>query len=202
MYVDPSGHKPKWWQWAIAGLGIALVAVAAGMAILGTGGVAAFGIGALVGSTSIGGLGAIVGGAVGYTIDGVDGILGGVLTGFGLGTIIGFAIGGSIGSSIYASQLGTTYNGVGKLVNNPKIKWSSSNFPHLGQRMTERNISTKLIGKTLKNGYAFMQTPDKYLIVGRKAAVVITSSGKVVTTWASNNYDQTLMEVLRNIFGY
>ena len=54
----------------------------------------------------------------------------------------------------------------------------------------------------MKNGYAFMQTPDKYLIVGRKAAVVITSSGKVVTTWASNNYDQSLMEVLRNIFGY
>ena len=68
--------------------------------------------------------------------------------------------------------------------------------------MAERNVSAKLIRKTLRNGYAFMQTADKYLIVGRKAAVVITSAGKVITTWASNNYDQNLMDVLKSIFGF
>ena len=202
MYADPSGYSPEWWQWALFGVGVALVAVAAGMAIIGTGSVAAFGMGALIGSLSIGAVGAVAGGVIGYATEGVDGILGGALAGFGIGAIAGFVIGGSVGSGIYGSQLGTTYQGVGKLVKNPKIEWLSSKFPHVGQKMAERNVSSKLIGKTLKNGYSFMQTADKYLIVGRKAVVVITSAGEVITTWASNNYDQRLMEVLISIFGF
>ena len=100
-YADPSGHDPEWWQWALFGVGAALVAVAAGMAILGTGGVAAFGMGALIGSAVVGGAGAVVGGVVGYATGGVEGILGGVLTGFGIGAIVGFAVGGSIGVGIW-----------------------------------------------------------------------------------------------------
>ncbi|MBR2617754.1 MAG: RHS repeat-associated core domain-containing protein, partial [Paludibacteraceae bacterium] len=100
-YADPSGHDPEWWQWALFGVGAALVAVAAGMALLGTGGVAAFGMGALIGSAAVGGAGAVVGGVVGYATGGVEGILGGVLTGFGIGAIVGFAVGGSIGVGIW-----------------------------------------------------------------------------------------------------
>ena len=96
-YADPSGNDPEWWQWALFGVGVALVAVAAGMAILGTGGVAAFGMGALIGSVVVGGAGAVVGGAIGYATDGADGILGGALAGFGIGAIVGFAVGGTIG---------------------------------------------------------------------------------------------------------
>ena len=96
-YADPSGNDPERWQWALFGVGVALVAVAAGMAILGTGGVAAFGMGALIGSVAVGGAGAVVGGAIGYATDGADGILGGALAGFGIGAIVGFAVGGTIG---------------------------------------------------------------------------------------------------------
>jgi hypothetical protein len=31
-YADPSGHEAKWWQWALFGIGVALVAVAARLA--------------------------------------------------------------------------------------------------------------------------------------------------------------------------
>ena len=96
-YADPSGHAPEWWQWALFGIGVALVAVAAGMAIIGTGGVAAFGMGALIGSAAVGGAGAVVGGVIGYATGGVEGILGGALAGFGIGAIVGFVIGGTIG---------------------------------------------------------------------------------------------------------
>lgn len=116
--------------------------------------------------------------------------------------LAGFVIGDSVGTDIYGSQLGTTYKGVGKLVKNPRIEWLSSKFPHVGKRMAERNVSAKLIKRTLKNGYAFLQTADKYLIVGRKTAVVITSAGEVITTWASSNYGQKLIEALRSIFGF
>ncbi len=78
---------------------MALVAVAAGMAFIGTGGVAAFGMGAFIGSIAGG---AVVGDAIGYAVDGVDGILGGALTGFGIGAIVGFVVGGSLN---YASYL-------------------------------------------------------------------------------------------------
>ena len=102
-FVDPSGHNPEWWQWALFGLGVALVAIAAGMAVFGTGGIAAFGAGALIGSAAAGGAGAGIGAAVGYATGGVDGIAGGAMTGFGIGAIVGFAVGGSIGYANFGS---------------------------------------------------------------------------------------------------
>ena len=96
MFADPSGCSTEWWQWALFGVGVALVATAAVMAAVGTGGVAAFGTGALIGSLSVGTIGAGVGAAIGYATDGKDGILGGALAGFGLGAMVGFAVGGRI----------------------------------------------------------------------------------------------------------
>ena len=122
-YFDWSGHSPEWWQWALAGVGIALVAVAAGMAIIGTGGVAAFGIGALIGSLSAGAVGAVVGGAIGYAVDDVDGILSGALAGFGIGAIVGFVVGGCIGystikiHSVYISKTDDVVTYVGRTNN-------------------------------------------------------------------------------------
>ena len=100
-FVDPSGHDPECWQWALFGVGVALVAIAAGMAIFGTGGIAAFGMGALIGSAAVGGAGALIGGAVGYATGGVDGILGGAMAGFGIGAIVGFVVGGTINYAAY-----------------------------------------------------------------------------------------------------
>ena len=103
--MDPSGHAPEWWQWALGIVGIALVAVAAGMAIIGTGGIAAFGMGALIGSASVGTVGAGIGAAIGYATGGVDGILGGALAGFGVGAIAGFIVGGCVGLNIWNTDV-------------------------------------------------------------------------------------------------
>ncbi|MBQ2805392.1 MAG: hypothetical protein IJF10_05870, partial [Clostridia bacterium] len=203
MYFDPSGHEAEWWQWALFALGIVLIAVAAGMAILGTGGIAAFGIGALIGSLSLGSVGAIVGSTIGYATSGSDGIAGGALVGFGIGATIGFVVGGCLGYNVSrVPKPGTKYNGVGEYVKNPKIKWKSSNFPHLGDRMVERNVSANLIQQTLKNGYAFKQTADKFLIISKKAAVVVTVAGEVITTWSASQYGPQLIELLKHLFGY
>lgn len=71
------------------------------MAFLGTGGIAAFGMGALIGSAAVGGAGAVIGGTVGYATGGVDGIIGGAMAGFGIGAIVGFVVGGTINYSAY-----------------------------------------------------------------------------------------------------
>ena len=47
-----------------------------------------------------------------------------------------------------------------------------------------------------------MQTPDKYLIVGRKAAVVVTAAGKVITTWGVDDYGTKLIRTIGSIFGF
>ncbi len=52
MYVDPSGHAPKWWQWLIGGIGLTLIVVAAGLAILGTGAAVGFAIGGAIGASA------------------------------------------------------------------------------------------------------------------------------------------------------
>ena len=101
MYFDKTGNNPTWWQWILFGIGVALVIIASGMTIVGTGGVASFGVGALLGSLSLGAVGATIGGAVGYATGGTEGILGGVLAGFGIGSIIGFVVGGVIGYSAH-----------------------------------------------------------------------------------------------------
>ena len=56
--------------------------------------------------------------------------------------------------------------------------------------------------KQVEYAYAFMQTPDKYLIIGKKAAVVITSAGQVITTWDASHYGPKIIEAIGSIFGF
>ena len=108
--IDPSGRKPKWWQWVLFGIGAALVVAAAVVAIVATGGAATGVIGAIaVGAAKGAVIGAVVGSAVGIAggaiYSGVTGadmgesILSGFLIGFGVGAIAGAVIGGAVGGA-------------------------------------------------------------------------------------------------------
>ena len=96
-YSDPGGNSPlKWYHWLAIGVGVALIAVSAGLAFA-PAAIGAFGLGALIGSVSVGVGGALIGGAIGYAVNGTEGMLQGVALGFGIGALIGFAVGGIIG---------------------------------------------------------------------------------------------------------
>ncbi len=197
--VDPTGHA--WWHWLIGGIGIALIAVAAGLAIFGTGGVAAFGVGALIGSVSVGGVGAGIGAGVGYAINGMDGLWQGALIGFGIGAVIGFAVGGAIGASAYSSALGTNFGKMGTVVKHPGIKvdWTKSMI-HGPDRMLQRGVTKKLVNSTVRKGIALSQTGGKFAFITQKAVAVVSSSGVLVTTYSSAFYDAEMLEIIKVLF--
>jgi RHS repeat-associated protein len=92
MYSDTTGYAPEAWQIALGVIGAALVVTAVVMTIFSSGGVGAFGVGALWGSLILGTAGAVIGGVVANAIN-AD-ILGGILAGFGIGASVGFFAGG------------------------------------------------------------------------------------------------------------
>ena len=113
MYADPSGHSPEWWQWALLGAGVLLVAGAITVLTCGVG--TSVMVGTLAGSmlhgTAIGTLigagvgvagGAIIGGAV--TDWSAEGIVEGMMIGFGGGAIAGAIIGATVGGIHYGWQ--------------------------------------------------------------------------------------------------
>ena len=182
MYIDPDGHEPKWWQWALFGVGVALVEVAAGMAIIATGGVGAFGVGALIGSLAVGAGGAVVGGAIGYATEGVDGILGGALAGFGIGAIIGFAVGGTIG--YYNSLVKVDIRKFTEYVLDPtNSKGKDVIFNNLGYDKTNAKSLARLYKKQgLKNFLKKNYTYGKLDIHGQRYNMAIKIGNKVLNS--------------------
>ena len=198
--VDPNGNK--WWHWLIGGIGVVLIAVAAGLAILGTGGVAAFGLGALIGSVSVGALGAGIGAGIGYAIGGIDGLWQGALIGFGIGAAVGFVIGGVVGASAYSSALGTNFGKMGTVVKHPgiKVNWSQSMI-HGPEQMIKRGVTKRVVNSTVRKGIALSQAGGKFAFVTQKAVAVVSSSGVLITTYGKNFYDAGILEIIKVLFG-
>ena len=216
MNVDENGNK--WWHWLLGAVAVvAMCALMVGITAL-TGGTASFGfavaLGALKGAAIGLGVGAVTGAYVGAIAGGIhalatggdfwSGVGKGALLGLGIGAfagaIVGAIIGGAASGIRYNSSLGTNYSGVGRHVKNPKIKWNSSRL-HAGARMKERGVVMKDIYSTLKHGTAFQQTVDKFLIVGKKATIVFTSMGELITAWAPSYNSQRIIEIIRTICG-
>ena len=179
-----------------------LIAVAAGLAILGTGGVAAFGLGALIGSVSVGALGAGIGAGIGYAIGGIDGLWQGALIGFGIGAAVGFVIGGVVGASAYSSALGTNFGKMGTVVKHPgiKVNWSQSMI-HGPEQMIKRGVTKRVVNSTVRKGIALSQAGGKFAFVTQKAVAVVSSSGVLITTYGKNFYDAGIMEIIKVLFG-
>ena len=111
MYSDPGGNSPlKWYHWLAIGVGVALIAMSAGLALNAPAAIGAFGVGALIGSVSVGIGGALIGGAIGYAVNGTEGMLQGAALGFGIGALIGFVVGGIIGYTKYPRPDGIAFN--------------------------------------------------------------------------------------------
>ena len=113
MYADPSGHSPEWWQWALLGAGVLLVAGAITVLTCGVGTSVMVGTlkGAMLHGAAVGTLigagvgvagGAIIGGAV--TDWSAEGIIEGMKIGFGGGAIAGAIICATVGGIHYGWQ--------------------------------------------------------------------------------------------------
>lgn len=100
-----------------------------------------------------------------------------------------------------AANFGTTIGKLGKYVKNPgiKINWSYIT-DHAIQRMAERGVSKTLINNIIKNGKVLQQAANKFLYITREGAVVMDSSGKIITTYSSKYFDSAIKEAITKLF--
>ena len=149
MYVDPSGHMPKWLAWLISGFEII-----SGIVLCATG------IGGILGGILLGaGAGSLINGYINeanggsFTAGYIGGMISGALCGLGAGIggslflatteTANFASIGLIASSILTSFAGGfTGNFVGSIYTN----WHESGFKSVNINLTETLISSTIMG--------------------------------------------------------
>lgn len=187
--LDFDGTKPKWWQWVLFGVGVALVIAAAVVLTVVSYGSAAPAVG-LLGAIVIGAAkGALIGAAVG-TVVGVAGgaiyaaatgadygesILSGFLIGFGAGAIIGAVVGGISGGIKYnraASYLNANGFDVKETLNNfkgiPSVKTSHGT---IGYRYYD-GVNAFQKGRYLTN--ALTNNPISDLVLYKNKATMVS----------------------------
>jgi hypothetical protein len=67
--------------------------------------------------------------------------------------------------------------------------------------MTERSVTQTMIDTWVQTGTALQQTDGKILYITQLGAVVLDSVGRVVTAYSKLDFDATMQEVVRRLFG-
>lgn len=95
-------------------------------------------------------------------------------------------------------KYGDKFGKLGEYTKNPKISinWSQTTN-HATSRMAERGLSQNTVSNIVKNGKAFLQPGNKYLLVTREGAAVVDSTGKLITAYSSAYFDETMLTLLR-----
>lgn len=140
MYVDPDGHKPKWWQWLISGL-----EVAAGITLCFVPGMQGFGV-TLIGT----GVGSMVNGYINESKgDSFDagwwgGQAGGLISAIpGIGIPLGAFVGSTITDGVDYGWDGIDWN---KALVTSFVAWGFSLFPGMtGEILSKYKIYDKAI---------------------------------------------------------
>lgn len=95
-------------------------------------------------------------------------------------------------------KYGDKFGKLGEYTKNPKISinWSQTTN-HATSRMAERGLSQNTVSNIVKNGKAFLQPGNKYLLVTKEGAAVVDSTGKLITAYSSAYFDETMLTLLR-----
>lgn len=81
-----------------------------------------------------------------------------------------------------------------------KVDWSKSTI-HATERMTQRGITKNLVNSTVRKGIALSQVGGKFAFITKKAFVVVSSSGFLITTYSKAFYDTGMLEIIKKLFG-
>ena len=82
---------------------------------------------------------------------------------------------------------------------NLKIDWDICS-DHATIRMSERGITKDMADSFVKNGVAFSQG-NKILFLSTEGAAVVGLDGKLITTYGKNNFDESIREIISELFG-
>ena len=95
-------------------------------------------------------------------------------------------------------KYGDKFGKLGEYTKNPNISinWSQTTN-HATSRMAEIGLSQNTVSNIVKNGKAFLQPGNKYLLVTKEGAAVVDSTGKLITAYLSAYFDETMLTLLR-----
>jgi RHS repeat-associated protein len=97
------------------------------------------------------------------------------------------------------SRMGTVYGSLGTVVANPNIQ-ASGFTPYSQYRADTRDVTLEMINSTVSNPVVVLQqSSGRYLFLSNQAAVVLSPSGRIVTTYSSAQFDPDIMAVLSDI---
>ena len=106
------------------------------------------------------------------------------------------------GTSKTGAELGTSFGKIGTLVENPSIKVNWDTFAEHGlERMSQRGVTKEMVDSWVANGKALQQGTNKYLFVTQEGAAVVTTEGKLVTTYSSKFFDENMTNILKQLYG-
>lgn len=106
------------------------------------------------------------------------------------------------GTGKTGSKLGTSFGKLGTLVENPSIKVNWDTYAEHGfERMAQRGVTKEMVDSWVANGKALQQGMNKYLFVTKEGAAVVTTEGKLVTTYSSQFFDENMINLVKELFG-
>jgi hypothetical protein len=124
---------------------------------------------------------ATVGGFVGNYIADKKGV-----SGWGkIGYIAGAAVVGGIAGGV-----------VGAVVAPVVVNWSTYT-KHGLERMAERGITQPMVNIWVSTGKVLQQGADKFAFITKQGMAVVTSAGKLVTTYSCAQYDAAMKEIIK-----
>jgi filamentous hemagglutinin len=105
------------------------------------------------------------------------------------------------GDALKSSEkiLGKDFGKLGTVVENQNINIDSLKKHYLDRKI-ERNISSSQVFDAINNpSVVLQQSGGKYLYLTEEAAVVISKNGELITTYGSNNFDDAIKEIFRQM---
>ncbi len=95
------------------------------------------------------------------------------------------------------ASVGSSYGKLGTVVKNPAAKITGFTGHGVDQAIT-RGVTTPTLLNTVRSpAVVLRQASGNRLFIGNDAAVVLNSTGKVVTTYPSSQFDATIRGILR-----
>ena len=108
--------------------------------------------------------------------------------------------GGKVNVSI--AQYGDDFGKMGVYVEKPDIKIDWNQYAEHGmERMNQRGLSHEFVESIIQNGKVLSQNSgSKFAYVTKEGVVILSKEGKLITTWGSAQFDDSMLEIISKLF--
>lgn len=102
-----------------------------------------------------------------------------------------------------ALKVGDDFGRLGKVVSNPNLRIQAlDEGGHFVDAAITRGVSPQAVLSTMRNPAAVLeQSRGRFLYISNDAAVVVTKEGKAITTYARENFDSRILDILKRAGG-